>query len=291
MIPVVEDFIVSILKARFNWLGDNPEHIDKILKMSKERREKLKEFIACKELTVKKGYPRTPNQLPTVAVLLSSENERQDGFGDWGGDDGEVIDLMEEVQPVIYREGAYYPYPYVVTDRKALKSINSVYNLTKDKEIPMRDVFLLMPTLGHIALPVGHIDDGDEIQLNYTYGVSATEDLRTLYEANFRVEVWTNNADLTVELYHIIKWAMLESRDELSYMMGLFNQKLGGSDYSPVPSYFPEFVYRRALQFWCEFNASIPLREVPYIETVESTLHIEDFIDLEQGTDISTNSP
>jgi hypothetical protein len=71
------------------------------------------------------------------------------------------------------------------------------------------------------------------------------------------LEVWAKNADLTVELYHLVKWALLSGRDEL-VNDGLFRQKLSGSDFQPAPNYFPEFVYRRALTFWCQFLASTP---------------------------------
>lgn len=68
----------------------------------------------------------------------------------------------------------------------------------------------------------------------------------TLSVAQYRIETWTNNGDLTVLLYHLLKWMMLSQRDYLE-SEGLKRQSYTASDLEPVQTQFPELIYRRAL--------------------------------------------
>ena len=69
----------------------------------------------------------------------------------------------------------------------------------------------------------------------------------TVYmDASYRVEIWSDNADLAVYMYIIAKWAMLVSRKEM-LENNLVLPKVSGADLEPVPDYFPIFVFRRAL--------------------------------------------
>lgn len=68
----------------------------------------------------------------------------------------------------------------------------------------------------------------------------------TLCVAQYRIEAWSNNGDLTVLLYQLLKWIILSSRDSLENA-GLTRQSISGTDFEPVPLQYPELIYRRAL--------------------------------------------
>lgn len=68
----------------------------------------------------------------------------------------------------------------------------------------------------------------------------------TFYVAQYRLEAWSNNGDLTILLYNLLKWILLSNRDYLE-SQGIQRQNLTGTDFEPVPSQFPELIYRRAL--------------------------------------------
>jgi hypothetical protein len=128
------------------------------------------------------------------------------------------------------------------------------------------------------------VEPTDTFTVTYTYKYTAQEQMEVIYESNYRLECWANNGDLVVELYHIIKWALLSGRGDLIEGTDLFNQRLSGADFEPTPNFFPEFVYRRALSFWCQFVVSTPEEEVQYISSVE-TNQIEYLDSFDNGGD------
>lgn len=65
-------------------------------------------------------------------------------------------------------------------------------------------------------------------------------------QSNYRIEAWTDNADLAVYMYIIAKWAMLVSRHDM-LENGFVIPNVSGADLEPAPDYLPLFVYRRAL--------------------------------------------
>lgn len=88
----------------------------------------------------------------------------------------------------------------------------------------------------------------------------------TLCVAQYRIETWTNNADLTVLLYQLLKWIILSSRDALD-QAGLTRQSISGTDLEPVPLQIPELIYRRALilEVTYEFKWQTPYGRITQI--------------------------
>lgn len=69
----------------------------------------------------------------------------------------------------------------------------------------------------------------------------------TFMNANYRIECWSDNGDLTSYMYVILKWCLWTSRMEM-LNLGWTNIKLSGTDLEPVPDYMPVFIYRRSAQ-------------------------------------------
>jgi hypothetical protein len=108
------------------------------------------------------------------------------------------------------------------------------------------------------------------VTVTYKYQATAEELTSVQYECNYRIEAWANNGDLSVELYHLVKWILLSNRDKIAMDLGIYRQKLGGSDFQPSINFYPEFVYRRGVTFWCQCTASvIAAKDVPFIQKVE----------------------
>lgn len=280
MIPIVEDYLNEVLDTKFTYLKNNPQEIDKILHMNSTRRESLKKNIAVSPLKVIKGYPRTPAQLPCICILLSNEKEIPDGLGDYGEDDFYTDSTSMEEAEVLDYPHSKLPYPSIIVKRKPIDSILSIVDNITGRTLDKEEYMISNHRLGIIGVPNLRPEEGDTVTVNYTYAETGSQDIRVMYDANFRIEIWTQNGDLTVELYHLTKWALLGSRDELVYDKGLVRQTLSGSDFEPVTSYFPEFVYRRALQFWCQFNASVPTSTAEYIQSVDASLQLSNVVDL-----------
>lgn len=175
MLSIIEDQLSEIIESKLSYLKNTPSVIPKILNINPTRLARISQYVQKMPLKVIRGFPRTPSDLPCICILLSNDDETQDGLG----------------------------------------------NIEMDE------------------------DTDDEL-------------LEVLYSSSYRAEVWSDNGDLTVELYHLLKWALLSGRKDL-IKQGLFNQKLGGTDFEPAPEYFPIFVYRRALTFWCQTVESVLL--------------------------------
>src|SRR5690606_18968421 len=110
------------------------------------------------------------------------------------------------------------------------------------------------------------LPSSEEIEIDFDYKTTGYETYGTQFHANYRIETWTENGDLTTYLYHLLKQIILQSRAELEEK-GLILQKISGGDFEPLPEYFPAFVYRRALMFETEYFADFNV-SFPYISDV-----------------------
>lgn len=268
MIPIVEDYLIDLLESKFAYLRSNPSQVGKILKTTKSRTDKLAVYLSENKINVIKGYPRTPSQLPCVAIMLSGEDEMQEGLGDYGEDDDLDIRSFQEVLTVSTSRDGNIVQPYIRLSNFPIESIDNMADVSQGAYIDDSSYDVTLPDIGIVEL-YGGFTDGDQIAILYNYRATSMELTQVLYEANYRLECWTSNGDLTVELYHLVKWGLISGRDVLGKDHDLFRQKLGGSDFEPATSYFPEFVYRRAMTYWCQFTASTPIEEISYITGVE----------------------
>jgi len=92
--------------------------------------------------------------------------------------------------------------------------------------------------------------------------IEAEEDeariLEAYFDPQYRIEVWTNNAEVTIMMWDVAKWLLLRYRAYLETTFGMMSQRLGGGDVIPQPDYYPEFVYIRSLEFSCKVIDTIP---------------------------------
>ena len=267
MIPLVEDYLSELIQSRVDYLKADPTRIDNILATSGTRLSRLKTFVQTTPIKVIKGYPRTPGDLPCVCILLSGEDETQGGLGDYiEGEDEDIREIVQEVPVVIGHRVGGLPYAEIPT--LPLVEVSRVVVKSTGHALPEEAYYVANSDLGLLALMDPDLEDGDILEVTSTYKHHSTASIEVIYECNYRLEVWSGNGDLVVDLYHLVKWSLLSGRDTL-VGRGLFRQKLGGSDFEPATSYFPEFVYRRALTFWCQLMSSAPIEDIPYIGGLE----------------------
>lgn len=270
MIPLVEDYLSDLLADRFGAMKANPNLVGKILNINQNRLTQLSNYLQSNSVKIIKGYPRTPTELPCICILLAGEQESQEGLGDYSDFDDISTLITTDNVPAVYNAAGRLAVPYVQVEHFPILSVKSVINITTGVEIPEEYYFIANDSLGLVALVEdADVQDEDMIRIEYEYINSSTNGMQTLYECNYRLEAWSQNGDLTVDLYHLTKYALLWGRDKLGKDNGIVNQKLGGSDFEPATAYFPEFVYRRGLSFWGQFTASIPTDDDEYIQGVE----------------------
>jgi hypothetical protein len=209
--------------------------------------------------------------MPCICILLSNEEETEMGLGDYGEDeDGNILQYTEELE-VVSTIGADYSFPYIKLTNLPVVEVTQITNTTLNTDIEPDEYYVEDPDKGIIAIASGVAEHGDTVTVTYTYRQTVIEQMEVLYESNYRLEVWATNGDLTVELYHILKWALLSGRNALIENYDIFRQRLSGADFEPVTNMFPDFVYRRALSFWCQFSVTTPDEESEFITGVVTT--------------------
>lgn len=267
MIPIVDDYLNDLIVEKLGYLKSNPNYIDKIINTRTDRLSRLKNFISAKPIKVIKGYPRTPAELPCICIMLSGEEETQDSLGDYGDDEIELQSTTESV--TVMPPDNVHTNSYFVTSNLPVVNISQILINSTGVEIDPELAEEYSPDTYY--LPDDIASPGDILTISYTYGESIMTSTEVMYESTYRLEVWTDNGDLTVELYHLLKWALLSGRSKLIEDYDIFRQTLSGADFEPVPNYFPAFVYRRALSFWCQFIATaMDDNEYKFIQDVES---------------------
>ena len=96
MIPLIEDYLRSLMNERINWLKKHPEEIPKIFGVL-GRRSTLKaftDFVVKTEFRVLLGFPREPSKLPCYIITLTGEQEIPSGLGDSIDEDFDEEDIF-----------------------------------------------------------------------------------------------------------------------------------------------------------------------------------------------------
>lgn len=268
MIPVIEDYLSELLESKIKYLKEDPDRIDKILATTPKKLKTLKDYISTKDIHVRKGFPIEPNKLPTIAILLGNEEEEQGGLGDFAEDDDINIKSHTETLTVIDMPNGKLAMPYVQLTYKPLVSVSQIFSETFGTILEEREYFVDNEPQALIGFLSGMLEGGDEVTVTYTYRDTSEVSIETMYEHNFRLEVWSQNADLVAQLYAITKWALLSGRDYLVTSCGLYRQRLSGADLQPDNNMAPALVYRRGLNFWCQADSSAPTDEIDYVSGV-----------------------
>ena len=83
MIPIVDDYIQTLLVGKLRFLKEHVTLVDNIFQSgNSDTIEKLKEFITTKRIRVVIGYPREQSTLPAYVITLAPEQEQPSGLGD-----------------------------------------------------------------------------------------------------------------------------------------------------------------------------------------------------------------
>ena len=106
-------------------------------------------------------------------------------------------------------------------------------------------------------------DDSQPIDI-YIDELSAEKNLGSMYaeayfDNSYRIESWSNNAEMTLAMHQIALWNLLRFRTYLEGTWGLLVQRAEGGDILPQPEWYPEFVYVRSLTYSCKTIELVPI--------------------------------
>ena len=255
--------LTKVIKDKIAYLKTNIELVDLMFTdISLTDRQKLKTYIMTNGLKVVRGYPRNISELPAYVVLLGEEQESEAFIGNFVGEDADNYEEedLSETQRVKSHDGLFF----VQTDNKPLVNVNFISYAGVDYYTEFEVVDYEQGIIA-LHLPVDP-ETYDEVDIEFTRKTEGFESYGTFFSSQYRIESWTDNGDLTVLLYHLLKWIFLASRKELNDK-GYITQNIGGSDFEPLPEYLPAFIYRRALSIMMR-SESYAEQKVPFISDI-----------------------
>lgn len=258
MIPLVEDILLETIQNQLKVLRANVDIVDRIFAQATvSTRTKLKEYITNNQIKVMRGFPISQAQLPVYSIVLGAETENVEAIGNIFGDFTEEYEFRQtESNLEVKLLDGYY---VVETPHKPLINVVSVFYNGVVYDESYLEILDDIRGIVRLLIPIDTSSSSNVI-LTYVYKTIGYLREGTMFHAQYRIETWTNNGDLTVSLYHLLKWIFLSKRLDMAEK-GLVVQNLGGLDFEPAPEYFPEFVFRRALTFECQIEAVV---EIPH---------------------------
>lgn len=256
LIPVIENLLTEVIESKMKELKADLNIIDKLFKhVPLVMRNRLREFIYGGKIKVIRGIPMDKASIPCYAIMLGGEREQEKVIGSSLNGDAIGYDYDVIIKDVDLNVSKKDGILIAQVPSKPIEVINSV---TNSDGLPL-DFEVLNPNLGLIGLNETEVSFGDSIKINYGYRDKGVEQYGTFFNSQFRIETWTNNGDLTILLYYLLKWMLLSSRDSLEDS-GIALQTLGGLDLNQSPEYLPELVYIRALTFECTSENSFDVQ-------------------------------
>lgn len=110
MIPLIEDYLRTLLVNRLEWLKLNPDEIPNIFGTLGRRSslESLQNYVSSNNIRVMLGYPKEADKLPCYVITLAGEQEISAGLGD--NVDEEIMGMDLEVNyhvDTIYVDSTY----------------------------------------------------------------------------------------------------------------------------------------------------------------------------------------
>lgn len=240
MIPIVEEMIKSVIEKQLKFLKQNPTAIEHIFKYSNTPYgNKFRKFLENNNIRVLFNFPRDGSELPCYCIMLGGEDEEAEALGEYLDDDSSEFSETNRV-PVKIQEDTLRP--YIKLPKPNIIAVPMIRNLNTGLEI---DTVELSAEDSSIILLPRDQEVNDTIEVTSVHMTSAIQH-GTMFGTNFKVECWSDNADLTVYMYYALKFIMLSMRP-LLIEQGMIKPVLRGLDLEPVPDYFPTFVYRRSM--------------------------------------------
>lgn len=253
MIHLIEDEISRILHAGIARYAGDAELVSKVLNIDTPRATRFANVLKTNPPNIRRGYPRHPTEIPCMCIMLAGEEESQSGLGDHNDEPPiSILSNDEEIVPLKFEDSI----PTLTLSKVPLANVDRIVDIETGTDIT--DFMVSDYARGKIQIfNIDGLWEDKVLSVEFSHMNTISTSIESKYELNYRVEVWTNNGDFTVELYHMAKAMLLQGRRHL-INSGLVKQKLSGTDFQPAPSFFPEFVYRRGVSLSGEALVSVP---------------------------------
>lgn len=249
MIHLTEDLLKALIVEEFSRLRNNPDLLDRnFIQGSKSSLSRLKKYLENREnkLYIEHGYPREPTRVPCICIILGGETSSPEGLGSNLIAESRKIEVsyLEEKSSEYWRENNS-----VVVKASNYPITKLTITNSKGSTLGEDDCVKKYLEQGIIIPKKVSLVYGEKYTLDYSY-ISEAEEIEGMqFDVNYRIEVYSDNADMNVILYSVVKYALLRSVRSLEEE-GYRLINISGTDFEPLPDYFPSvFLYRRSILF------------------------------------------
>lgn len=242
----------EIIENRLSYLKQNVDELTNIFGViSDDTLNRLKSYLQMRDIRVRLSYPIDQNFSPCFCIRLGTEDEIQRYLSNYGDDDEEYVKTESVTEDL--RISEVDGFPVVKTSKRPIYSVESIIY----KGETYYDEFIVSdPEHGLISLYFEIDPSVDTLTINYEREVEGAELYGYLAQSTYVIEAWSTNPEETIMLYHIMKWIIQSSYDDLSNI-GAFNIKVSGQDLEPVDSFSPNFAFRRGFILTLQYEVTI----------------------------------
>lgn len=267
---IPEEVIAGVINNRLTYIRNNPTVLNDIFEnLSNEQMIRLSTYVTGDQannisaMKVIRGYPQSIAQLPSYVIVLGKDDETETGLNNFISEDHDPDTIQTQEVTDTVKIASRNGQKYVQLSHEPQSFVQAVYIGTTYTNcfVPLTDPSLSKDPR-NVALVIPGLVNMTDIQVTYQAITGIVSSYGSIFTSNYMVQVWTQNGDLTVWLYHLLKWMFQLDRNYLT-SQGFLTIHYGGGEFEPYnfnasDSTYPAMVYRRAftLDFRTETKAS-----------------------------------
>jgi len=147
-----------------------------------------------------------------------------------------------------------HEYPITITERNVWERVILDISAVTDEE---------KDTVKYMSFVITNDDADIDVMIDEVCAETSVGYIHDEFylDHRYRIESWSNNADLTLDMHTMLLWWMLKYRTWMQNSHGVIKQRVDGADIMFQPDFYPEFAYVRGLVFSSQTIEPIP-REI-----------------------------
>ncbi len=272
---IPEEILTQVINNRLSYIRQNPTLLNDIFEnLSNDQMIKLTAYITGNQannisaVNVIRGYPQSIESLPSYVILLGKEEETGTFINNFVANDDNPDDFttqqVTETVSIASRDGQ----KYIKLNHVPQSFINAIYadqtytdcfvDLSSSSDPDIQSLSNDLRVIGLDSSIIPEMQNMTSISVSYNSVTGMVNAYGSIFKSSYQVQVWTQNGDLTVWLYHLLKWIFQLDRNYLT-TQGFITNKYSGGEFEPFnfDKTYPALIYRRAfaLDFETDYKA------------------------------------
>lgn len=261
---IPEEVLTQVINNRLNYLRKNPSLLNDIFEnLSNNQMIKLSSYVTGNQannisaVNVVRGYPQSVEGLPSYVILLGKEEESETFINNFVADDNDPDDFqivpVTETVNIASRNGQKYiklshaPQSFVNAVFDGVTYTNCFADLRSSLDPDVQKLSNNPEIIGLNSSVIPDMRNMQQITVSYQAITGMVNKYGSIFKSNYQIQVWSQNGDLTVWLYHLLKWIFQLDRNYL-IKQGFLTNSYSGGEFEPFnfDKTYPTLIYRRA---------------------------------------------